>query len=95
MTTTTDIPLITVSVMHYRQNGEAAGEDVDFKIYREDNLFRAIPLMSREERLTTGLPEVLEFAFASHCITRANDMEEETLNAIKQIVQELEVQDLL
>ena len=90
-----EIPLITVPVTHYRENGVAKGEDVDFKIYREDNRFKAIPLMSKEERLTTGLPEELVFVYASHCITAANDMEEESLNAIKQIILELEVQELL
>jgi hypothetical protein len=51
--------------------------------------------MSKEERLTTGLPEELVFVYFSRCITTANDMEEETLNAIKQIIQEMEVQELL
>ena len=51
--------------------------------------------MSREERLMTGLPEELVFAYFSHCITTANDMEDESLNAIKQIIQELEARELL
>ena len=95
MITVNEIPLITVPVMHYRQNGIPAGEDADFKIYREDNQIRAIPLMSKEERLTTGLPEELVFVYFSHCITATNDMEEESLDAIKQIILEMEVQDLL
>ena len=90
-----EIPLITVPVLHYRQNNTITREDVDFKIYREDSQFKAIPLMSKEERLTTGLPEELVFVYASHCITAANDMEDESLDAIKQIVQELEAQELL
>jgi hypothetical protein len=95
MITLKEIPLITVPVTHYRQNGVTAGEDVDFKIYREDNRFKAIPLMSKEERLTTGLPEELVFVYSNQCITTANNMEEESLDAIKQIVQELEAQELL
>jgi len=89
-----EIPLITVPVIHYKQD-LTTEEDVDFKIYREENRFRAIPLMSKQERLTTWLPEELVFAYANHCITMANDMEEESLNAIKQIILELEVKELL
>ena len=90
-----EIPLITVPVMHYRQNDAVSREDVEFKIYKKDSQFKAIPLMSKEERLTTGLPEELVFVYTSQCITAANDMEEESLDAIKQIVQELEAQELL
>lgn len=95
MITITEIPLISIPVMHYRQYNVVTEEDVDFKIYREENRFRAIPLMSREERLTTGLPQELVFSYVSHCITAANDTGEESLSAIKQIIQELEAKQLL
>ena len=89
------MPLITVPLMHYKQNDVVTEEDVDFKIYRQDRQFKAIPLMSKEERLMTGLPEELIFAYFCQCITTANNMEEESLNAIKQIIQEMEARDLL
>jgi hypothetical protein len=95
MITINEIPIITVPVMHYKLNEVVIQQDVDFKVCREDNQFRAIPLMSKEDRLMTGLPEELVFAYFSHCITTANDMEEESLNAIKQIIQELEARELL
>ena len=95
MVTVSEIPIITVQIMHYRQDGITAGEDVDFKIYREGNQLKAIPLMSKEDRLTTQLPEELVFVYADHCITAANNMDEESLDAIKQIIQELEVKELL
>ena len=95
MITVNEIPLITVQIMHYRQNGITACEDVDFKISRVGNQLKAIPLMSKEERLTTQLPEVLVFGYIDHCITAANNMGEESLDAIKQIIQELEARELL
>jgi hypothetical protein len=95
MITTNEIPLITVPVTHYRLNGLSAGEDVGFKIYKEGNQFRAIPLLSKEERLATGLPQELVFVYFSQCITTANDMEEDSLSAIKQIILEMQVQELL
>lgn len=95
MITMNEIPLVTVAVLHYKPNNISTKLDVDFKIYREENKFKAIPLMSKHERLTTGLPEELIFVYFNHCITAANDMEEESLNAIKQIILEMEVQELL
>lgn len=95
MVTTNEIPIISVPIVHYRENNILTEEEVDFKICRDQNQFRAIPLMSKEERVTTGLPEELRFVYAVHCIAEANDMEEESLNAIKKIIQELEVKELL
>ena len=90
-----EIPLITVPVVHYRPNDIITEEAIDFKVSREDNRFKAIPLVSKEERKMTGLPEELVFVYANYCIAKANDMEEESLNAIKQIILEMEVQELL
>ena len=95
MITIDEIPIITVPVTHYKLNNLPTESEVDFKVYRVAKQFKAIPLMSREERLMTGLPEELVFAYFSHCITTANDMEDESLNAIKQIIQELEARELL
>ena len=49
--------------------------------------------MTKEKRKHFGLPEELDFVFYNNCIVDANNMEEDTLNAIKQIILELEVQD--
>ena len=89
------MPLITVPVTHYKLNDVVTEKDVEFKISRQDHQFKAIPLISKEERLMTGLPEELIFAYFSHCITSANNMEDESLTAIKQIIQEMEARELL
>lgn len=94
MITTTNALSIAVPVAHFRAGG-VTEEEVHFEISRSDNRFKAIPLMSREERLTTGLPAELDFVYIGQCIAFANDMEEDTLNAIKQIILELEVRELL
>ena len=82
-------------VKHYRTNGRVSREEVRFKVSRQGKQYKAIPEMSKEERLTTGLPERLEFIYISPCIASANDMEEDSLNAIKEIILELEAKDLL
>ena len=86
---------IAVPVKHYRMDDSVTNETVQFRVSRQDNKFKAIPLISKEERLITGLPERLEFIYISPCIASANDMEEESLDAIKEIILELEVQELL
>jgi hypothetical protein len=88
-----EISSVTVPIDHYKLNNVISGEKVVFTISREGNRIKAIPLLSKEERLSTGLPEKLEFVYSNYCIVAANNMEEETLNAIKQIILELEVQD--
>ena len=88
-----EISSITVPVTHYRSNNAITEQAVVFNISRENNRFKAIPLLTKEERNQTGLPEELEFVYFNYCIVDANDMEEETLDAIKQIILELEVQD--
>jgi hypothetical protein len=88
-----EISSVTVPVAHYQSNDVITEEAVVFSISRENNRFKAIPWLTKEERKQTGLPEQLEFVYYNYCIVEANDMEEETLNAIKQIILELEVQD--
>jgi len=84
-----------VPVAHFRTDNLITVEDVGFKIYKENNHFKAIPLLSKADLLTTGLPEELLLVYISHCIASANNMEDESLETIKKIVQELEVQKLL
>ncbi len=88
-----EISSVTVPIDHYKLNNIISEEEVVFTISREDNRIKAIPLLSKEALLSTGLPEKLEFVYSNFCIVAANNMEEETLNAIKQIILELEVQD--
>jgi hypothetical protein len=64
-------------------------------VFREGDWFKAIPQISLEERKTTGIPEELVFVYWNHAVSGANKTEEETLNVIKNIISELEVQDLV
>jgi hypothetical protein len=88
-----EISSVTVPIDHYMLNNVISEERVVFTISRESNRIKAIPVLSKEALLSTGLPEKLEFVYSNYCIVAANNMEEETLNAIKQIILELEVQD--
>ena len=87
-----EISSVIVPLTHYRTNDVITKEAVAFTISRQNNRFKAIPWLTKEERLQTGLPEKLEFVYYNYCIVEATDMEEETLDAIKQIILELDVQ---
>lgn len=88
-----NISSITVTIPHYDTANVITNEAVVFTISRQNDRFKAIPWMTAEKRKQTGLPEQLDFVFYNNCIVDANNMEEDTLHAIKQIIQELEVQD--
>jgi hypothetical protein len=95
LTLTRELSSVSVPVIHYWSHNVATEETVDFTVYREDDWFKAVPLLSKEQRITTGLPEELIFVYFNYCIADANDMEEDSLNVIKQIILELEGQELL
>jgi mannitol/fructose-specific phosphotransferase system IIA component (Ntr-type) len=88
-----NISSITVTIPHYDTTNVVTKEAVVFTISRQNDRFKAIPWMTKEKRKQFGLPEELDFVFYNNCIVDANNMEEDTLNAIKQIILELEVQD--
>ena len=89
------IASVTVPLTYYKPNDVMMKKDVDFTVFQDGNHYRATPLITKEDRLLVSLPEELTFVYTSHCIASANDMEEESLNAIKQIILELQVMDLI
>jgi hypothetical protein len=95
MTITNEISLVTIPVAHFREFDVITNEDISFRIFREDDSFKAVPQISAEERKTTGIPEELVFVYLNRVVLAANNMEEDTLIVIKNIVLELEVQDLV
>jgi hypothetical protein len=88
-----EVTSVTVPVAHYQHDNVITEEAVVFTITREDNHFKAVPLLLKEELLITKLPEKLEFVYFDYCIVTENSMDEETLNVIKRIILELEAQD--
>ena len=52
-----EISSVTVPIDHYKLNDVITEEPVVFTISRENNHFKAIPQLSKEELVTTGLPK--------------------------------------
>ena len=95
MTITKELTAVTVPVTIYDLQDKATERLVSFTIFRENGWFRAVPVLSTEERLLLKLPGAMVFLFSNYCIVDANDWEEETLAVMKQIILELEVQDFI
>lgn len=90
-----EISMITIPVAHFRQLDVITHEDVSFRVFREDDWFKAVPQISGDERKTTGIPPELVFVYQHRVVQAANNMEEDSLNVIKNIILELEDMDLL
>lgn len=95
MAVTNEISLVTIPVPHFRAFDAVTNEAISFRVFREDDRFTAVPQISTEERVTTGIPEQLVFTYWNHVVLAANNMDEETMAVIKNIILELEVQELV
>ena len=54
-----------------------------------------MPQTAYEDYNLSGLPGELVFVYTNYVVLEANNMDDETLNVIKKIILELQVQDLL
>lgn len=95
MRITHEISLVTIPVAHFRDFDLITHEEVSFRIFKEGDWFKAVPLVSTEERKATGIPSELLFVYWDHVVLAANNSEEETMDVIKTIILELEVQGLV
>jgi hypothetical protein len=86
-----EICLVTIPVAHFREFDTITREEVSFRVFRQDDWFKALPQMTAEQRKVTGIPAELIFVYWDYVILAANNMEEEAMNVIKSIIVELEV----
>jgi len=68
---------------------------VPFRVYRESEKYKAIPLIEEEERKKVDLPSEFFFEFINHTIIPAKGTKEHNLDAIRNIVQELKMQEII
>lgn len=90
MIVTNEIASITILVPYQRGN-ETINQVIPFKIFRQQQCYKAIPLISPEERILTGLSEELSFKFMDYRILPETKANKETLEAINRIVRELKM----
>ena len=95
VTLTKELSSVLIPVTHYRSHDVISEEAVAFSVFQENEWFKAIPSLSTEQRLLTGLPTELVFLYVNYCVADANDMGDDALTVIKKIILELEVQRLI
>mgnify|MGYP003581255278 CR=1 FL=1 len=95
MEITAQIALVTIPVPHFRLYDQVTVEEVSFRIYRNGDCFKAIPQTVNADYKLSGLPKELWFVYTNYVVLEANNTDDETLNVIKKIILELQVQDLL
>ena len=83
-----EIASITVLVPYQRGN-ETINQITPFKLFRQQERYKAIPLISAEERKLTGLSAELSFRFTENRIISEGDSNEANLSAINKIAGEL------
>jgi hypothetical protein len=88
MLITNEIASITILVACHRGN-EITNEIVPFKVFRQQQHYKAIPLISTEERELIGLSAELSFRFIENRIIPEAKANEATLNAINNVASEL------
>lgn len=88
MFTSNEIASITILVP-YHKGREIVNQIIPFKVFKDQQQYRAVPLISTEERQLTGLPEQMSFRFNDYKVLAAADTNEGNLEAINNIVREL------
>lgn len=88
MLVTNEIASITI-LAPYQRGNEIISQIIPIKIFRKDQHYKAIPLISAEERKLTGLSEEFSFRFIGHRIIPEAKTSESDVNAINNIASEL------
>ena len=88
MLVTNEIVSITILVPHLRES-EIINQIIPFKVFRQQQYYKAIPLITTKERKRTGLPAELSFKFIENRIIPEAEANEATLNVINNIASEL------
>jgi hypothetical protein len=88
MIVTTEIASITILSQH--QNGtETVNRIIPFKVFKQQQYFKAIPLITAAERKQSGLSAEISFRFIENRIVPAVETNEANLDAMNKIASEL------
>ena len=90
MLNTNEIASITILVP-YQIDNETINQIIPFKIFRQQQHYKAIPLITAEERELTGLSAELSFRFMENKIIPEARPNEACLNALNNIASELRI----
>lgn len=92
MITPKEIASITVLVPGQQSTNH---QIIPFRVYQQQQLYRAIALITNEEIRLAGLPEELVFSFDNNTIVPGKHTKQQHFEVIRNIVQELKIQGVL
>lgn len=87
-----EIASVTILVP-YQKGNETINQIIPLKIYHDQQGYKAIPLISDEEKKIAGLPSVISFELAGNQII-PDKMNEADMEVIRNIVTELKMLSL-
>lgn len=90
MMVSNEIASITILVS-FKQNQEVINKIVPFKVYGHHQYYKAVPLVSSEEREIAGIPEEVLFTFANNTLMASEDLNTERLGMLNNIIRELKI----
>jgi hypothetical protein len=86
---------ISILVEGPSAKGLPAQQVVSFEVLQGVQQYKAVPMLNASERKYIGLPEVICFAFMDQCIITERTLSEDMLEVIKNLIQELILQDVI
>ena len=92
---TNEVASITVLIPHRWSANVTTNEIIAFSVMKQGLQFKAVPMITKEARIPTGLPEALSFSYVDHRIITGQILEEETMEIIGNIVVELKMQGMI
>ena len=88
MLITNEIASITI-LLPFQKGNELVNQIIPFKVFRQEEKYKAIPLISLEDRKDTGLSEELCFTLRQNRIVADAETNAAGINAINNIAGEL------
>ena len=88
MIATTEIASITI-LAQYQDGAEMVNQIIPFKVFKQQQYYKAIPLITAAERNHSGLSAELSFKVVENRIVPAVETNEANLNAMNKIANEL------
>jgi hypothetical protein len=90
MLVSTEIASVTILVSYQKEN-EMINQIIPFKVFKQEDLYKAIPMISAEERKVMGISAELAFRLIDNRIIVGEEANNASLNAINKIASELRV----
>lgn len=90
MLITNEIASITI-LLPYQKGDKTIHQIIPFKVFREQQHYKAIPLISVDEKNSAGLSGELSFCFKNNRVVADAEPTEANLNAINNIASELRI----